>query len=99
MQFKNSRFPGFVYRGQRQQILLESILVERILGLTVPYGLIKFIPDGRIIRVGCVEQQKSGLVESLLSLRSMIESELMPEATDCPEKCVDCCFKRLCLRA
>lgn len=98
MQFKNSVSPPVLYRGQKLQILLESVLAEEKFGINVPYGLVKFLQDSRIFRVETGGEDKQRLCESLKEIRMIVESEAMPEPTACERRCVDCCFKRRCLR-
>ena len=77
---------------------MESVLAEKKLGLTVPYALIKYLKDGRIIRIDTPEYKKRGFLESIADINRVVESENIPEPTEHLKKCVDCCYRRICNR-
>lgn len=99
MQFKNTFSPSKLYQGQKMQILLEAVMVEKELKLKVPYGLVKFIQDSRIFRVDTYDWRKDQLKRNLEEIKNVVRKEQLPAPTEFKRRCVDCCFRRICARA
>ena len=94
IQAKYSYNPGFVFRGQRMQLLMEAVLIEDIMKLSVPYGFIKYIKSGELVKVPL--HDKSAVLECLKSIKSIFNGECVPAPTQYKKRCVDCCYRNIC---
>ncbi len=94
IQLKYSFKPKCVYLTQKIQLMLESFLIENVLGYKVPYGYIKYVKSNVIEKVYIGE--KSPLFATASKVREIIGNEVFPAATEYKKRCVDCCYRRMC---
>lgn len=86
--------PRVVYKGTRNQLLMESCLIENCLGYRCNYGFIKYLRSGELVKVNL--NRIEALEECLKGILSTIKSEVVPKATPYKKRCVDCCFRNIC---
>jgi len=97
MQFKHGRAPPCLYRTMKYQLIAEAMLIEECFGLTCPYGLVKFLPEERTMRLEIDEAKKEELKKQLGEICSMVEGENYPSGPRTRNFCTDCCYHdRLC---
>ncbi len=96
IQAKFSFAPRKLYRGQKAQLSMEALLIEEQLGYKVPYGFIKFLRSGDLIKVSITEKSKNVMLESFDAIFRLMASESLPKRTKYAKRCTDCCFKKIC---
>ena len=94
IQAKYSFKPKMIYRGQRNQLLMEALLIEESLGYRVPFGFIKFLKSGELVKVWLNEKER--VIDLFVEIREIIEKERFPKPTRYRKRCVDCCYKAKC---
>ncbi|MEM2955069.1 MAG: CRISPR-associated protein Cas4 [Candidatus Nanoarchaeia archaeon] len=94
VQAKFSIAPIKVYRTQRIQLLMEAILIEELTGFKVPFGYIKFLRSGDLLKIPLTAREDA--YKTFKSIREIIIEENFPESTPYKKRCIDCCFKRFC---
>jgi len=94
IQLKYSFKPRCVYRSQRMQLMLESHLIEKVMGYKVPYGYIKYIKSNVIEKVYIGDYDL--LFATADKVRGIIGQENFPLPTEYKKRCVDCCYRRMC---
>lgn len=99
MQVKDSAYRGFLYRGQRLQVLAEAVLVEKALERSVKTAYVKFLKSGDLVPVAVNERTEEEVRKALAALNEIVASEVMPEPTKYKSRCRDCCFWPVCRRA
>ncbi len=99
IQAKYSFTPRKIYKAQKRQIVMEAMLIEEIFGHKVPYGYIKFLRSGDLIKVFISEADKADLIETFSKIGKIIYQEHNPKPTKFVKRCTDCCFKNICMRS
>ncbi|MBI2546942.1 MAG: CRISPR-associated protein Cas4 [Candidatus Aenigmarchaeota archaeon] len=94
IQAKYSYRPPKLFRGQINQLLMEALLIKECLGYNVPFGFIKFLKSGDLVKVNL--SNKKDVLELLNEVRDVIEGERFPKATVYKKRCIDCCYKSKC---
>lgn len=95
IQAKYSFTPQKLYRGQRFQVIMESMLIEECLGYNSPFGFIKFLRSNDLIKVN-TENNREEVMESFQSITNIMSTEVFPKPTKYRKRCIDCCFKNFC---
>jgi len=98
LQAKNSKSGPRVYRSQRLQLEAEALLVRRKFKAKVRRAFIKYLKDSRLIEIGVGEETERDVRMCLEDIKRIITEEKIPDPTDYPKKCVDCCYWNICRR-
>ncbi len=98
LQFKNTFTPEIVFRTQKLQLYGEASLVKELLCFDVPAGFLKFLKSGDCIKIPICAYGLEWFEGVLSDVSNIIEEECLPEPTPHKKRCVDCCFKKQCLR-
>jgi len=96
IQAKFSFTPKKIYRGQKAQLFMEALLIEEQLDYKVPYGFIKFLRSGDLIKIDISEKDKLGVMSTFGEIFKIMSSEALPNRTKYKKRCQDCCFKKIC---
>ncbi len=87
-----------LYSTQKHQLAAQAILIEEAMGKAVPYGYLKFLLDGKLVKVEITEDLKNEVKSILTALQKILTEEHIPEPTKYKKRCVDCCFWNNCKR-
>lgn len=94
LQLKYSKKPKCIfYRTQKLQLMFEAFLIERVLGYKVPYGYIKYVLSGDLIKIKLKNKQE--LLDTIKKVKFIIKNEVCPPATKYKKRIVDNCFRRI----
>ncbi len=94
IQAKYSFKPKKLFKTQRDQLMMEGLLIEECLGYRVPFGFIKFLKSGDLIKVNL--ENKSEVINLFNRISEIIRNEKFPKPTPYGKRCVDCCYKKDC---
>ncbi|PIU29903.1 CRISPR-associated protein Cas4 [Candidatus Woesearchaeota archaeon CG07_land_8_20_14_0_80_44_23] len=94
VQLKYSYRPPKVYRTQKIQLLLEGFLIEEVLHYRVDCGYIKYLKSNELVRINL--EDKHIIFELMSKIKSIIQNEIIPEPTEFKNRCIDCCYRRIC---
>ncbi len=78
------------------QLACYGLLIEEEMELPAPYGFLYLIPERRAEKVPLPAGSKLRAQAALAEMRSLIETEIMPEPTASRARCVNCEFRRFC---
>jgi CRISPR-associated exonuclease Cas4 len=78
------------------QLACYGLLIEEEMGLPAPYGFLYLVPTKTIEKVIFSAATKLAAQSLLAEMRSVVTSEIMPEPTPRPSRCVNCEFRRFC---
>lgn len=92
LQLKNTLTPKIIYKTHRLQLMLESFLIEKVLGYKSPYGYIKYELSNDLVKVNL--EDKTELFEVIEKVRDIIKNEIYPNATKYKKRLVDNCYRR-----
>ncbi len=96
IQAKYSFKPRSVYRTQKLQLAMEALIIEEKMHYKVPYGFIKFLRAGELVKVSLPDSLKLETVSTFGKIAKIMHSENIPKRTKYRKRCVDCCFKNIC---
>lgn len=94
IQAKYSYKPKVIYNNQKNQLLMESLLIEDVLEYKAPYGFIKFLKSGDLIKLDLTD--KHSLLNAISQIKYIVNNESFPNPTEYKKRCVDCCYRRKC---
>ena len=94
IQAKYSYRPKAIYATQKNQLLMESLLIEDALGYSSPYGFIRFLKSGDLVKLNLGD--KHNLLSMLSEIKHMVNNESFPKPTSYKKRCIDCCYKDKC---
>lgn len=93
LQLKYSKKPKCnFYRTMKLQLMFEAMLIEKVLGYKVPYGYIKYVLSGELVKVSL--QDKAELFEVIEKIKNILQNEIYPPATKYKKRLVDNCYGR-----
>ena len=82
--------------NHRFQLAGYSLLAELAYGVPARTGFIYRLSDGAVLPVDIDEHLRVQVSDAILKIRSMIESEDFPAATDVRKRCEDCEYANYC---
>jgi CRISPR-associated exonuclease Cas4 len=85
-----------VSRSHRLQICAYAMLIESVLGGSVPHAFVYLIPLRKTQRIRLDKRLRDDTLAALEEMRHMITSEIMPPPINIPAKCTSCEFRRFC---
>lgn len=77
------------------QLTMEAMLIEECMGYKSPFGFIKFLRSGDLIKID-TEKRRQEVLEAFQNIEKIMSTESFPKATKYKKRCVDCCFKNFC---
>jgi CRISPR-associated exonuclease Cas4 len=87
---------GEVGENHRVQLAGYAVLVEKVLGLPVPVTFIYRIPDNGIFAIAMTDEMRTGVSAAVGAIKSMRNSQEMPEATSVRGRCTECEYANFC---
>lgn len=91
---KYSNLPRKIYRTQRYQLLLEAFLIEDVFNYKVPFGFMRYMLSGDMIKINT--SNKHIILDIFSQISKLIKSENFPKATPYKKCCIDCCYRSKC---
>ncbi len=91
---KYGKAPAVLFAGQRFQVLMQALLIEKTSGYSVPKGYVRFLKDDKTIEVDTADKDCVG--KAFEYIRLLVEREGWPNPTADKRKCFDCCYNLLC---
>jgi CRISPR-associated exonuclease Cas4 len=96
VEFKSS-FTKLFY-VHKLQLAAQSIAIEEVLGKKVPFGYIKSISNGNVVKVEMPKALKDDVIKTINHMQKILISEALPVPTTDSNKCTDCYYKKFCKR-
>lgn len=87
---------GDVGENHRMQLAGYSVLVEKVLGLAAPTAFLFRIPDNKVFAVDVSGELRERAIGSVAAIRSMRESQELPEPTPVRARCTECEYANYC---
>jgi CRISPR-associated exonuclease Cas4 len=92
--FKYSR--GRPHRNHLFQLAGYALLVEEAFETHVDTGFVYLLPIQEVVTVSLTEALKQEALSRLTTMRTMIDEQLLPPATEVRSRCEDCEFRNYC---
>jgi CRISPR-associated exonuclease Cas4 len=97
--YKFSKAPQKPFRNQVFQSVLYGILIENEFGCEVNRGYICYTRDHhKIFEVVFSDRLKRRSLAMVGEVLSTIQQGHLPMATRCASRCIDCCYKNICIQ-
>jgi CRISPR-associated exonuclease Cas4 len=87
---------GRVQKNHVYQLCGYALLVEENYQQPVTLGFIYLIPQDEVVVVDLSQERKEETLRMLEEMRTMIETEKMPEPTPVRSRCAECEFRNYC---
>ncbi len=91
---KYSNTPIKIYLTQKYQLFMEAFLIEEQFKRIVPFGFIKFLLSGDVIKINM--HGNNIVMDIFRQISDLIKSENFPKETEYEKRCVDCCYRSKC---
>jgi CRISPR-associated exonuclease Cas4 len=78
------------------QLACYGLMLEEHTGLRAPCGFLYLIPERRAEKVLLTKALRERALSQLREMRAIVEAEVVPEATDSRNRCVNCEFRLFC---
>lgn len=92
--FKYSR--GRPHRNHLFQLAGYALLVEEVFQTRVETGFVYLLPIQEVVAVSLPDGLKQEALSRLTTMRTMIDEQLLPPATEVRSRCEDCEFRNYC---
>lgn len=92
--FKYSR--GRPHRNHLFQLAGYALLVEEAFQTHVETGFVYLLPIQEVVAVSLTEGLKQEALSRLTTMRTMIDEQFLPQATEVRSRCEDCEFRNYC---
>lgn len=97
--YKFAKAPRKTYRTQRLQCVLYGMLIEKVFGCEVHRGYLCYTRDNyKIVEVPINSRARSAAMKSVNEVLEIIQSGFLPQPTSQQQRCVDCCYRKICIR-
>lgn len=98
LDFKFAEFKGIIYSTYRMQTLIYATLISENYGKLVEKGYLCYTrSQNYLAEITFNKQDWLTLDEALRDIRRIIKENYYPKATKNKAKCVDCCYKNICV--
>lgn len=98
LDYKYTEFTEFTYATHRIQSILYALLMEDCYKKKVLKGYICYARSGHMVKK--IEYSKEDFVEVLKIIKNVndiISKGYYPQKTKWPNRCIDCCYKNICV--
>ena len=87
---------GEVEENHRMQLAGYAVLVESVLGLSVPTTFLFRIPDNIVTAVPVTDELRQKVSQGVTAIREMREIQELPEPTPLRARCAECEYANYC---
>jgi CRISPR-associated exonuclease Cas4 len=97
--YKFAKAPRKTYQTQRLQCVLYGMLIEKVYNCEVYRGYLCYTRENyKIVEVPITGRARSAAMESVNEVIDIIQNGFLPRATRQQQRCVDCCYQKICIR-
>ena len=99
LDYKFAKAPKKTFRTQRLQCVLYGMLIERVFQVPVNRGYLCYTRDNyKIVEVPITARARTAALQVVDEVLQVIEHGFLPLATTQQNRCVDCCYRKVCIR-
>lgn len=97
LDYKFAEYKEIIFKTYKTQMVMYSIMIEEMFGAPVKTAYIVYCRGGnQLVKIDITESMKNDIVK-ILDEYSKILSGYYPKATKDKLKCVDCCYRNICV--
>ena len=98
LEYKFAEYKDRIFRTYKYQLTLQALMIAENYGVEVNRGYICYTRSNNLVkRVDFKEKDFDKGVEIIMDILEIIEKGLYPEKTKDTVKCVDCCYRNICV--
>jgi len=93
-----ARYDERLFKTYKNQLVMYAIMIEETFGRKVNKGFLVYCREGnRLVEVCVTEEDKDKLCRCIEEYKMVLDG-YYPEATKQKSKCLDCCYKNICIK-
>lgn len=97
LDYKFSEYKDFLFRTNKYQSVLYSMMIEEFFKTPVKRGFIVYARSNHLIKeVDITEELKKEVIEIVHNIFQICQQGFYPKSTSQTSRCVDCCYRRIC---
>jgi CRISPR-associated exonuclease Cas4 len=97
--YKFSRAPKRPFRNQVMQSVLYGLLIEKEFGSYVNRGYICYTRENhKVVEIAITDRIKQRSLAIVEEVVNTIQQGFLPRATKYASRCVDCCYRNICIQ-
>jgi CRISPR-associated exonuclease Cas4 len=97
--YKFAKAPKKPYRNQVIQSVLYGMMIQEAFGCEVNRGYICYTRDNhKVVEISITDQLKNQALKAVSEIVDTIQKGLLPKATKYPSRCIDCCYRNICIQ-
>ena len=97
--YKFAEDPGRVYHNQKMQSALYGLLIQETFQVPVRRGFLCFVRSKhRIVTLEHTDADYDEARQILKEVLTIIQTGLFPKATAWKARCLDCCYRNICIQ-
>ena len=98
LDYKYAEFSDYTFRTHKFQSVIYAMLIKEIYKKPVKKGFVCYVKDGARLKEICYNLSDFDEARALLSeIFDVIIKGYYPKNTKFPIRCVDCCYKNICV--
>ncbi|ABN54415.1 MAG TPA: CRISPR-associated protein Cas4 [Hungateiclostridium thermocellum] len=98
LDYKFARYDERLFKTYKNQLVMYAIMIEETFGRKVNKGFLVYCREGnRLVEVCVTEEDKDKLCRCIEEYKMVLDG-YYPEATKQKSKCLDCCYKNICIK-
>ena len=97
--YKFAEDPGRVYHNQQMQSALYAMLIAETFAARVERGFLCYTRSNfKVVELRFTEADFAEVRRVLAEILNVIQTGLFPEATTWKKRCLDCCYRNICIK-
>ncbi len=97
--YKFAKAPKTPYRNQVMQCVLYGMLIEEIFLKPVCRGYLCYTRSNhQVVEVAIDQRLRARALKAVADVIEVIQRGHLPLATGCKARCVDCCYRNICIQ-
>lgn len=98
LDYKFAKYEQKLYNTYKTQLVLYSLMIEDVYDTICDKGYIVYCRNGnKLIEILITEKDKKYSLKTLKSYKKVVKG-FFPAATKYKSRCIDCCYKNICIK-
>jgi len=98
LEYKFAEYKDKIFRTYKYQLILQALMIRENYGLDVKQGYICYTRSNSLVKqIDFKPSDFKKAVDIIESIIDIIEKGVYPKATRSSMKCVDCCYRNICV--
>lgn len=98
LEYKFAEYKDKIFRTYKYQLILQALMIKENYGLDVKRGYICYTRSNSLVKqIDFKPSDFKKAVEIIVGVIDIIEKGVYPKATRSSMKCIDCCYRNICV--